>query len=208
MLLGSDRMVFSKNAWTGAITAHGPPCLCTKADGSNSLNSKPATTTTRTKITFQFTFIFQATFLSCNNFHELRLHNWKQTKKKIPWSQMSFQSLIKIDICLCKQCKRYGNCVPLWCLQMQNMVSDSKNECFAIFFYQIFGKNKNERKPWDHRWNTSSRMFEPQTISRNPLISCSALTCGAAACVADIDVDVLAISSILNNLKRFTAFSI
>lgn len=37
----SDKIVFNKNACTGAITAQGPPCLCTKADGSLSLNSKP-----------------------------------------------------------------------------------------------------------------------------------------------------------------------
>lgn len=36
-------IVFSKKACTGAKTAHGPPCRCTNADGSMSLNSKPET---------------------------------------------------------------------------------------------------------------------------------------------------------------------
>lgn len=34
-------IILSKYAWTGAITAQGPPCFCTKADGSTSLKSKP-----------------------------------------------------------------------------------------------------------------------------------------------------------------------
>lgn len=34
-------IVFKINACTGAITAQGPPCRCTSADGSASLNSKP-----------------------------------------------------------------------------------------------------------------------------------------------------------------------
>lgn len=41
LLASSDKMVFNKNACTGAITAQGPPCRWTKADGSLSLNSKP-----------------------------------------------------------------------------------------------------------------------------------------------------------------------
>lgn len=36
-------IVFSRKACTGAKTAHGPPCRCTNADGSMSLNSKPET---------------------------------------------------------------------------------------------------------------------------------------------------------------------
>lgn len=50
----------------------------------------------------------------------------------------------------------------------------------------------NENKPCDHRWKTSKRMFEPQTISRNSFNSCSALKCGDGWIV-----EALAMSAIL-----------
>jgi len=34
-------IILSKYACTGAITAQGPPCFCTNADGSTLLNSNP-----------------------------------------------------------------------------------------------------------------------------------------------------------------------